>query len=230
MRELGRDSRAVSGTLIGLVVLVVLGTSGRVGPIDRSDVTFPTADGGEIHALLYGSGDQTVVLAHGMVFDKESWAPLVPRLVEAGLQVLAIDFRGYGESRPGRAGGELDLDIVGAVEFLREQGANRISLLGASMGGGAVARAAVRLAPGEIDRLILLAPVAISHPDRMRADRIIYISAAGDPSIERTRDQFARAPEPKRLELLPGEAHAQHLFKTDQSDALVELIVTALKD
>ena len=71
---------------------------------------------------------------------------------------------------------------------------------------------------------------AIPKAEQMHAGQIVYITAEGDPSIERTRDQFARAPEPKRLEILPGEAHAQHLFKTEQSDALVELIFEALVD
>jgi len=165
-----------------------------------------------------------------MVFDKESWAPLVPRLVEADLQVLAIDFRGYGLSKPGSHGKNLYLDIIAAVSYLKERGATRVSVLGVRMGGGAAERAATFAGPGEIDHLILLAPAAIPKPEQIQAKRILYITTEGDPSVDRIRQQYEHAPEPKSLEILPGDAHAQHIFKTDQAEALVGLILAALID
>ena len=45
------------------------------------------------------------------------------------------------------------------------------------------------------------------------------------PQVE---DQYERAPEPKRLEMLPGSAHAQHIFKTDQAEPLMQLILEFL--
>jgi len=230
MRKLARDLRAVPIALIWVVTTVVVGGGARAESGQPTEVSFPTADGGEIHALLYGSGEHGVVLAHGGVFDKESWAPLAPHLAEAGLRVLAIDFRGYGLSKPGSQGKTLYLDVLAAISYLKAHGATRVSVLGASMGGGAVGRAAVMTGPGEIDRLILLAPVAIPNPEKMHASHIVYITTEGDPSVDRTRSQYERAPEPKGIESLPGNAHAQHIFKTDQSDALVELIVTALTE
>lgn len=230
MQELGRDSRAISRTLSSLLVAAILSTGGLAGAVDSTEIVFPTPDNGEIHGLLYGSGDHAVVLAHGKVFDKESWAPLAPRLAEAGLRVLAIDFRGYGKSTAGTDGEKLFLDIIAAMSYLRRSGAERISIVGASMGGGVAARAAVLVEPGEIDRLVLLAPSAIPKTEQMHVNQLVYITAEGDPSVERTRDQFRRAPQPKRLEILPGQAHAQHIFKTEQSEALVELIVAALTE
>jgi predicted alpha/beta hydrolase len=58
------------------------------------EVTFPSPDGGTVSADLYGSGDHGVVLAHGRIFDKQSWRPLALRLAQEGLVVLSIDFRG----------------------------------------------------------------------------------------------------------------------------------------
>lgn len=230
MRELARDLRAVPVALIGVVMTVVAGSGARAESGQPAEVSFDTADGGEIHALLYGSGEHGVVLAHGGVFDKESWAPLAPRLAEAGLQVLAIDFRGYGLSKPGSQGNTLYLDVLAAISYLKAHGATRVSVLGASMGGGAVGRAAVMAGPGEIDRLILLAPVAIPNPEQIHASHIVYITTEDDPSVTRTRSQYKSAPEPKSFEILPGDSHAQHIFKTEQSEALVELIVGALTE
>ncbi len=231
MQRLARDSRTVSVTLIALLVVAMPAADVRAEEaVARTEVSFPTADGGEIHAFLYGEGEHGVVLAHGMVFNKESWAPLAPRLAREGLRVLAIDFRGYGSSTAGAEGGKLFLDVVAAMSYLKRQGATRISLVGASMGGGVVSRTAVVSGAGEIDRLVLLAPSAIPKAEEMKAATIVYITAEGDPSVERTRDQYQRAPEPKSLELLPGDAHAQHIFKTEHSDALVELIVAVLTE
>ncbi len=64
----------------------------------------------------------------------------------------------------------------------------------------------------------------------MQAAKIAYITSEGDRGLPRITEQFERAPEPKTLEYLTGDAHAQHLFKTDQSEALVETILMALVD
>ena len=230
MQKLARDLRPLPIALICVTVTFAFSCDARAAAVQPVDVAFPTSDGGEIHAHLYGEGDHAVVLAHGAVFDKESWTPLATKLAEADLKVLAIDFRGYGRSRPGSEGEARYLDVLAAISYLKEQGTSRVSVVGASMGGGAVARAGVLVGPGEIDRLILLAPVAIPNPEKLHANRIVYLTAEGDPSLSRTRQQYERAPEPKTLEVLSGDAHAQHLFKTDHSQALVDLILAALAD
>ena len=140
------------------------------------EVSFPSSDGLRIYANLYGEGDHGVVLAHGAIFNKESWDPLARRLAAAGLRVLAIDFRGYGRSgkpsrktsRKAKQTGSLHFDVLGAIEYLRESGASRISVLGGSMGGGAAATAVAATKPGEIDGLILLAHAPTPAPSVSR--------------------------------------------------------------
>ena len=229
MQRLARDRRSLPVALIWATILACCAVE-LAAAAEPEEVSFPTSDGGEIQALLYGDSEHAVVLAHGKVFDKESWEPLAPRLAEAGVAALAIDFRGYGQSRPGSEGSMLFLDVIAGMTYLKALGATRISVLGASMGGGAAARAAVLVEPGVIDRLVLLAPAPIPKPAQMHAERIVYIVAEGDPSIDSTRQLYERAPEPKELVILPGEAHAQHLFETEQSEALIEAIVAALAD
>ena len=76
------------------------------------EVSFRTSDGGQVFAWLYGEGEHAVVMARGAVFNKESWAVQSKLLAEQGLQVLAIDFRGYGKSKPGTKGNALHLDCL----------------------------------------------------------------------------------------------------------------------
>src|SRR5687768_7455649 len=64
-------------------------------------VSFPTRDGGIVHALVEASGEHGLILAHGGRFNKESWQ--AQALSKTGFRVLAIDFRGHGQSRGGPA-------------------------------------------------------------------------------------------------------------------------------
>ncbi len=192
-------------------------------------ISFETSDDARIHGDLYPGGDHAVVLAHGGVFNKESWKPLAMKLSSSGLTVLAIDFRGYGRSTEGSDEGALHLDVLGAIQFLKGSGARRVSLVGASMGGGAVGEAVTMIAPGEIDRVVLLAATGIEAPEKMSGNKLFVVSA-GDASVEDVRDQFNRAPEPKKLVVLPGDAHAQHIFKTQQANLLTETITQWLHE
>ena len=193
------------------------------------EVSFDTRDGGHIYGNLYGDGDHAVVLAHGAVFNKESWEHLATRLASEGFQVLAIDFRGYGKSKGGNQGRALYLDVLGAVEYLHHSGAKRVSAVGGSMGGGASAEASVASETGQIGRLILLAAPPIPEPEKLKGNKLFIVSE-GDGLAGRVKQQFEKAPEPKKLVVLEGSAHAQHIFKTSQSDKLTQLIVDWLRD
>jgi len=135
-------------------------------------------------------------------------------MVKKNLSVLAIDFRGYGKSKLGNKGKTLELDILAAVEYLKANGAERVSLLGGSMGGGAVGRALVASESDAVDRVILLAAVPVDSPEKLKGDKL-FVVREGDRLAKATREQHKKAPGPKKLKILPGDAHAQHLFKTD---------------
>jgi len=201
-------------------------------------VSFPTDDGGVVHADEYGSGTRGLVLAHGGRFTKESWAEQAPVLAAAGFRVVAIDFRGRGQSRGSKATevphGGAHWDVLAAVRYLRESGAANVSVLGASFGGGAAARAAAH-SPGEIDRLVLLAHAAIEAPQHMSGHKLFIttrddISTDGVPRLPKIRQQFARAPGPKELVILDGSAHAQFVFESEQAEALMAEILRFLNE
>lgn len=197
-------------------------------------VRFATEDGGTVHADLYGNGDRGLVLAHGGQFTKSGWETQAHAFSDAGFRVLAIDMRGYGQSKgdPSRPG-DYYLDVLAAARYLREHGAKTVSIVGASMGGGAAAEASVHARDGKIDRIVLLAHSSIEHPERMKA-RKLFITARDDPRADGTprlvqiRDQFTKAPEPKELVVLEGSAHAQHLFKTPAGAQLMKEILRFL--
>ena len=213
---------SVSVTALVLLLSVLPAAAAPAGVALRK-VSFDTSDGGKIHANLYGGGSHGVVLAHGAVFDKESWHEQATCLARAGLRVLAIDFRGYGDSRPGSLGRALYLDILGAVKYLDEAGCESVSIVGGSMGGGAAAQAAVEAEPGAIDRLVLLAHSPIDDSAAMQGDKL-FIATEGDHLAARRR-QFDQASEPKKWVVLDGSSHAQHIFKTPQAEELMDHIL-----
>jgi pimeloyl-ACP methyl ester carboxylesterase len=197
--------------------------TGSASAADFREVSFKASDGARVYANLYGKGDHAVVLAHGRAFNKESWDAQAKDLVKSGLLVLAIDFRGYGKSAGEGGYDAMYADVLGAVRYLRQNGARRVSVVGASMGGGAAAQASANSQEGEIDRLILLAGVPPTAPEKLKGRKLFIVSRGDDfaPAIQKA---FEQAAEPKQLVLLEGSAHAQHLFKTDQGPKVMELI------
>ena len=211
------------------LALAILMTTGLTAA--PREVSFPTADGGVVFADLYGSGDRGVVLAHGARFDKASWAKQAETLAKAGFRALAIDFRGYGKSHGGdkSAAGAADLyqDVLAAVRYLHETGSTSVAVIGASMGGGASANALIHARPGEIQRLVLLANVPVTQPERLTGPKLFIVSR-GDGLAPKVHEQFEKAPEPKELLVVDGSAHAQFLFTTDQGERVMNKILEFL--
>ncbi len=66
------------------------------------EITITTKDGIDLSALLWDNGSaQSMLLLHMMPATKESWLELAEKLSIAGLNVLALDFRGHGKSGGG---------------------------------------------------------------------------------------------------------------------------------
>ena len=202
----------------------------------QKTVYFPTEDGGEIYADVYGGGDRGIVLAHGGRFDKESWDKQARALAAVGFRVLALDFRGYGKSwGPGQStpmSAPLHLDVLAAVRYLRKRGAKTVSVVGGSMGGGAAGDASIASRPGEIDRVVFLGSAPNGLADKLKSSTL-FIVARDDanedgPRLPGIHAQYEKAPEPKELIILDGSAHAQFLFQTDQGERVMREMVRFL--
>lgn len=202
----------------------------------QKTVSFPTEDGGLIFADVYGESDKAVVLAHGGQFNKESWAKQARALVAAGFRVMAIDFRGYGKSKgPGDSDpmdAPLQLDVLAAVHYLRNAGAKSVSIVGASMGGGAAGDASIASRTGEIDRIVMLGAAPNGPADKLKSASLFIVArddASDDgPRLPGIRRQYEKAPEPKKLIVVDGSAHAQFLFQTNQGPRVMHEILSFL--
>ena len=102
-----------------------------------------SADGTRLHAEAFGpEAADTVVLVHGWTETLSFWIYVIPRLIAAGMRVVAYDLRGHGRSEPAAAGeyalarfGE-DLEAVLEASVPEEQ---RAVVAGHSLGAMSIA-------------------------------------------------------------------------------------------
>jgi len=101
-----------------------------------------SVDGIDIHSVSAGSG-QTIVFVHGWTCDTSSWREQMP-VFDDDYRVIALDLPGHGQSGS-PADGQFSVELFArAVEAVRaEAGADRIVLVGHSMGAPVIRRYAL---------------------------------------------------------------------------------------
>lgn len=204
----------------------------------QESVWFLASDGYRLQADEYGKGDRAVVLVHGGRFDRKSWKIQAQELAKSDFRVLAIDFRGYGQSQPGSKDRDEDWshypDVLAAVRYLHTTGSKSVSVVGASMGGDAAGDAAVAANDGEIDRIVFLGAQGGDAPERLKGQKLFIVTRddeSGDgPRLPGITESYRKAPEPKKLIILDGSAHAQFIFETDEGPRLMQAIVQFLSE
>lgn len=186
-------------------------------------VNFGTEDGGKIAASFFDAGEPRVVIfAHGAVFNKESWYFLAEAFQRKGVSALSIDFRGYGDSTPGSSTKKM-YDILGAISYLKQRGFTDINIVAASMGGAAVLLA-LHNNSIPINKVVLLAPAG-GPAIGSTVNGTLFVVAENERMFSRIMAIYTASAEPKQIQIYPGNIHAQHLFKTDVRDELIERII-----
>lgn len=157
---------------------------------------------------LVGQGDTAVVLLHQADGGLCQWTPYADGLTAKGMRGFAIDIK----SEP--VG-----DTVAAVEYLRSQGAKRVFIVGASMGGTAALSAAAKTT---VDGVISLSgPSYYGGMDAVTAVKSLTIPvliAAGEldsPFGDNAKELFAACgSKQKRLIELPTASHGVSLLSS----------------
>ena len=201
--------------------------------IASHSITFETPDGGTITGELYGSG-ATAVIFSVMGNCDPGWREFAQLTAAQGLAALTYQWRGCRDSG---SVDEVEIqkfvdDLRGAIAFMRDQGATKIILAGASLGGCASAKLAVE---SQVDGLIVVAsPPEISQwgfeitsADVNSDIPKLFITAENDGTVpqDETRALFDLAAEPKQWQVYPGTAHGTELFDTEYGDELQQLIL-----
>ena len=184
----------------------------------ETPVQLTASDGADIYGVEVGSGSTGVVLGHQYLSDHCELIDFARKLAGAGYRALTIDFRGFGASSGGAAY-RYDRDVAAAVARLRADGATRVELVGASMGGTAVLVAASTIAP-PVDEVVSLSGPARYHGlDALRAVRRSHVPVRF--VVGRTDRPFAAdavaltkaaASKDKAILRLPGGRHGSSLL------------------
>lgn len=119
--------------------------------------------GGRVAYEVYGSGGTPVVAVPGIGDTRASYRVLAPHLASAGFTVYAMDLRGHGESDAGF--GSYTSEDIGddVVALLDQQDLRGAVLLGNSVGGAAIAHAA--LSSDRVASLVMLSAFLRDPPN-----------------------------------------------------------------
>jgi len=195
-------------------------------------VTFDTEDGATINAELYGTGE-TAVIFSVMGNCKPGWREFAQVTAAQGYMALTYQWRGCKANSVDDVLIQKFLDDTrAAVTFVREQGAEKIILVGASLGGCASAKLAMESDASGL--VVLSSPPSISQwgfeiesADLNTDIPKLFITAENDNTVpaEATRSLFDLAAEPKEWQTYPGNAHGTDLFEGESGTELQQSIL-----
>jgi pimeloyl-ACP methyl ester carboxylesterase len=204
---------------------------------------FRTRDGVTLDGAMVGSGQLGAVLIHEYPADLCGWWPYADYLAHHGVRALIVDLRCFGDSEcPGPYGDGI-ADVAAAMRALRQRGARRVWLIGASMGGVISVTAGARLHPaGIVDlsgetSLAGLAPVkanALAAAPRLRVPALFVVAKQDQYVTPGEMRAIARhAPSPrKRVIVLPasyGHGWDMLLGNTSQWSPLAAQVASFIK-
>ena len=175
------------------------------------DVRFTAADTTRLVGHAYGTGSTAIVVVHQRDGTMCQWTAYAQRLGKLGYRALTIDLRNYGDSQERhypanmRYGG----DVVAAIKYVRAQGAKKVFVLGASMGGSAAIDGAANARPS-VDGVVSVSGAAdlvdaIEAVTRLRAPSL-FLAGAGDRDFatDAHRLYSASPAKDKKIDVVPG--------------------------
>jgi pimeloyl-ACP methyl ester carboxylesterase len=131
-------------TLFSLMILLAFPAAAQDTPTEPTGpqpvvVEVRADDGQRLSGDYYAAGDDApaILLLHQLYTTRTSWRWVVGPLLDAGYHVLAVDLRGYGQTRGTIDWGKAQIDTQTWLDWLAEQpGVRAESLLvvGSSMG------------------------------------------------------------------------------------------------
>lgn len=198
-------------------------------------VAFQTNDGATLNGTLYGNGTTAVIFSNMGANHQDTWSGAAERVAQRGYLALTYDNRYWTGATT--INGNLRVyapdDLRAAVRFVRAQGAQRIVLVGASLGSMASAKvaadmnpAAVVLMASPVDRKDL--PFLVTGDDiRAIASPKLFMVAERD-ELGFTNDvkkMYEISSAPKALELFKGTAHGTDVFKTSEGEHVLNQMI-----
>ena len=130
-------------------------------------------NGARLHFSVSGIGPETVVFAHGLLWDHHMFDPQIAALQDR-YRCIAVDFRGQGRSEVTAGGYDMDTLTADLVALIETLGCAPCHFVGLSMGGFVGLRLAAR------------------HPQLVRSLTLLATSADAEPADSRRRYRLLR--------------------------------------
>jgi dienelactone hydrolase len=202
----------------------------RLGPAVR-EVKVP-APGERLPAVVLGDGATGVVFANQSASTACGWLPYARDVTGSGVRSLVFD---YGTA-------EREDEVLAAARWLRENGAKRVVLVGASIGGRAVVTAAARSHGSGVDAVVSLSGERILGAQRdiiVDARRLktptLWVSSLNDGYTnfaEETRQLYRAAKghaSPDKLLVVSGDDHGIDLLTGSQAKRVVPAVTSFIR-
>jgi len=231
-------------------------TPNEIGLSDVEPVTFETIDGLSLNGWFFAASGPlpriTVLVFNGNAGNRAHRGPLAAALHRHGLQVLLVDYRGYGGNAGTPSENGLALDGRAARAYLagrRDVDRSRLVYFGESLGTAVAVRLAAEYPPAA---LVLRSPFTsmsdlgqhhypflpvrrllrdrFAAIDQIRRIRIPLLVIAGGHDrivpIENSRRLYDAAIAPKRLLVLPDADHndSELLAGDEMIEAMVRFL------
>lgn len=240
MKSSGCTQRCAKFHAGRLHILALIGL--WAGPLfaapERQPAAFRADDGHKLFADYYPAKHAqapapAVILLHMYKSDRTAWVPLVEPLHTAGFAVLALDYRGHGESatsntlerveqRDTTLFREVQQDLDAAYHWLAAQPGidrSRLALVGASVGCSIALEYAAR--DRSVDAIVCLSPgtnylgLPSEQDIRQIQGRQILLVATAD---ERAAcDALAPLTKGTTVKILPGASHGTQMLEQTTS-------------
>ena len=207
------------------VALLVVGCGASIegsggsegGGEQASDSSGEEVSVGETNAIIWGTGDRGAVLAHGAAYDAASWEDQGRTLAENGVGALAVEETSASNLRS-------------AINYLKEEsGVGSVALIGASAGSRGVLEAA-EASSEEVGQIILLS--GTGDVSGLGEQPKLFVASEGEGGLAQEVSRMAEEAPGSENEalLLPGDAHAQAIFQTEEGERLTQTIVERLEE
>jgi pimeloyl-ACP methyl ester carboxylesterase len=202
-------------------------------PAQARAVSFTTADGVELKGRVHGTGPTAVVLSNMGDNNISEWEGFAPALAARGFTVLSYSYR-YTSGRFTAADANASVaDLTAAIAHVRQGGATKVVLIGASLGGMAASKVA---GGAQVTAVVLMASrldlsdfgftVSEGELAAMTMPKLVLTSDADNTTAPAlTREVYDRAPQPKAFHSYPGSAHGTRLFQTEHKADLEQRLI-----
>src|SRR5262249_4732697 len=125
------------------VMVVVRSLTGRECSMERATMPLRTVNGVRLNVEDVGTGPETIVFAHGLLWSGGMYAAQVKSLRDR-YRCVTFDFRGQGQSEVTPGGYDMDTLTQDAKALIEDLGVAPVHFVGLSMGGFVGFRLAAR--------------------------------------------------------------------------------------